>query len=86
MFAQAVFENGECALARDEAIIEARVKAIMPAFDRIAQDVDKGFHVGIFFKVAEKLGQKEADRVIGRCQDRIPACHNGPDKREIDQG
>lgn len=58
----------------------------MLAFDRIAQDVDKGSHVGIFFEVTEELGQEETDRVIGRCQDGIPVCHNGSDKREIHQG
>lgn len=66
-------------------IVEACVKAVVPAFDRIAQDVDEGFHVGEFFEVSEELGQEEADRVIGRRQDGIPACHNGSDEREINQ-
>ena len=57
----------------------------MPAFDRIVQDVDEGFHIGKFFEVAEEFSQKEAYRVIGRCQDGILARHNGADERKINQ-
>ena len=77
---------GESALAGDEAIVKACVKTVMPASDRIAQDVDKGFHIGKLFEVAEELSQEETDRIVSRCEDGIPVCHNGADEREIDQG
>jgi len=84
-FAQAVFEIGECGLTGDNPMIDAGVESVVFAFDRIAQDIDERFHVGILFDISEKLQQEEADGIIGKADGAVPVGHDGSDKREIDQ-
>ena len=52
----------------------------MFAFDRVAQDLDKGFHVGILFDVSKKLQQEEADGIIGKSGCAVPVSNDGSDK------
>ena len=79
-FTQAVFEIGECSLTRDKGFVNAGVEPIVFAFDRVAQDLDKGFHVGILFDVSKKLQQEEADGIIGKSGCAVPVSNDGSDK------
>jgi hypothetical protein len=85
-FTQAIFEIGECALARDKRIADAGIEPVVFPLERIPQHVNKGFHVGIFFDVAEKFQQEETDRVIGEAGSAILVGNDRSDKREIYQG
>ena len=79
-FAQAVFEIGECGLTRDKVSTNAERESVVFAFDRVAQDLDKRFHVGILFDVSKKLQQEEADGIIGKSDSAVPVGHGGSDK------
>ena len=63
-FAQAVFEIGECGFAGNKAGANTSIESVVFAFDRVAQDIDKGFHVGILFDISKKLQQEKADGII----------------------
>ena len=80
IFTQAVFEIGECSLTRDKGFVNAGVEPVVFAFDRVAQDLDKGFHVGILFDVSKKLQQEEADGIIGKSGCAVPVSNDGSDK------
>jgi len=85
-FAQAVFEIGECGFAGNKARTNTRIESVVFAFDRVAQNIHKGFHVGVFFDVAKKLQQEKADRIISKTGGAIPVGNDGSDKREINEG
>jgi hypothetical protein len=84
--AQAIFEIGECALTGDRIIPDAGIEPVVFPLERIPQHVNKGFHVGVFFDVAEKFQQEETDRVIGETGSAILVGNDRSDKREIYQG
>ena len=67
-------------------MIDAGVEPVMFAFNRVAQDIDKRFHVGILFDIPDKLQQKETDGIISKADGTIPVGDDGSDKRKIDQG
>ena len=58
----------------------------MFAFDRVTQDIDKGFHVRKLFDISKKFQQEKADGIIGKSGDTVPVGNDGPDKRKIDRG
>jgi hypothetical protein len=85
-FAQAIFEIGECPLTWDKEITYAGVEPVMFPLYWISEDINKGFHVGILFDVAEKFQQEKADRVVGESGRGIGVGNDGSDKGEIYQG
>jgi hypothetical protein len=67
-------------------IVDAGIKPIVFALFSIADYLDEGLHIGIFFEVPKELKFKKADRVIGKSDGFIPMGDNRSDKGEINQG
>jgi hypothetical protein len=85
-FAQAIFEIGEGSLTGDKTIPNACVDAVVLSFNGIPHHINKGFHIGILFEVAEQLDQEQADRVVGEANETISVGYDGADKGEVYQG
>jgi hypothetical protein len=52
----------------------------------ISNDLHEVLHAGGFFKIAEELKKKEANRIIGKADYFVLMCHNGTNKGEVNQG
>jgi len=83
---QTFLEVGEGGLAGDIFKVDPSVKAVMSSPFPIPKDLREGFHVGVFFKVAEKIEKKKADGIIGDSGYGISMSDQGTDEGEVYQG
>jgi len=86
LFTQAFFKIGKGGFTGYIGIVDTGIQSKMLSPIPVLEDFQKGFHVGVFFKVTEELAEKKADRVIGKTRRGIFVGDNGTDKREICQG
>lgn len=80
VFAQTIFEMGKGAFSGNKLIADACIEPVVTSSNRIMKHLNKIFHVGKFFEIAEELQQEQADGVISKPQTLVLVSYNGPDK------
>jgi hypothetical protein len=86
LFSQSLLEIGKGSFTGDVGIADTGIQSKMFPPIPVLENFQEGFHVGVFFKGTEELGEKKAHRVIGKAEARVTVSDNGADEREIHQG
>ena len=82
---QPFFKIRKSGFAGDVPAVNAGVKTKVFPLIPVSQHCCEGFHVGVFFEVAEEIQQKKADGIIGKPDQAILMGDNGTDKRKVYQ-